>query len=1135
MISSRTNDNYDDFPASEIKKAYKTFIGKPVFVNHHNDDHRRARGVIIDAAIHEDTNPDGTPDTWVEGLMMVDAIRFPILAKAILAGHIDRTSMGTDVAYSVCTACGNKAYTPIDYCAHIPKMKGQRIYRTTASGQKVGVLVAETCYGLKFFENSLLVEDPADPTALVLGVTSSDNMTPRLSSLNLSNKNRTDIELRCDVPISELPFSVSSLTGGGLGQKLSNLADVIGCELGLRIEHPAQATVTFDHIGRILRVSTQNPMSGIMTQLYVASMSDDETFRDDSNQIGISPSMGTNTRSLIIGEGESSISRVEGSSNPEPTFGRIIGGSDLGEIPLHFSHEIETSRKKQGSANQDSDEPTVAGVAVKAKDTGRLLMLQRSINDESDPAAGMWEMPGGHAEDGENLFNAGVREWQEETGHVFPVGDPGGVWDSPNGIYRGFLWIVPSEDSVPIHDTNEKVHINPDDPDGDDTEALAWWDPEHLPFNPSVREEVRKGSDWDLLGASKPKKATIKVKSSAKPKIVYVSLPHENPAKAHEILTRAHRKHVTSKDADLDPGIINKLRSDGGFSVNIDTQQEPHDGYMVSIGTGQKYSGIASLTPERMQQFVDQHHSILSNPSHFLGAWLDTDTGDVWLDVSERLSSEQAALARAKELGELAIFDVKNGRSIYVDKTASLHVAETEEEKRKRQAHSQAQSNGHSMSWRRGGYGFMGICGNCGSECHTSPTTTTGSATNTPCPAPSTTTTAKIMGISTEAAPRYSDPADHPWFQANPVDHNNIIDHFDRATPQDLDQGGSWYSGAHAATKLFAQASGLSNNQVAGLIANYSPNTAWPTNLLNTASAIDKGEGVGGEGSGFFATDRQRQNANKIMAGSDYKDILKGPKIRDFAHLIEHGGDEDPSQTHAVIDRHAMSVATGRRLTDDELDSAPISTPHYYNHVVAQYKKAAEVLSEREGRAISPHQVQATTWLVRQRENALADAAHVGNLEKGRTTRNLNAGAKWNDYAQERYPTLVTPGWHSGSLNKEAYGETIAPADVDTLRDEGCPVCGEDDSFNGAECVVCGYVAPPKQFQDPDVSAAQENDIRQDTQDQIDGGTIPTVPAPGKKPTVIVETGRARSVTGPAVVTKQKTSKRIIRIHSRVK
>ncbi len=169
-ISSRCNDNFDEFPADEIKQAYGTFVGKPVFVNHVNDNHRRARGVIIDAALHEDTNPDGSPDTWCEVLMEVDAVKFPKLAEAILNRWIERTSMGTDVEFSICSFCGNRASTPLEYCAHIPKLKGKRIYRTTAAGTKEGVLVREICHGLKFFENSLLVEEPADPTAYFLGV-----------------------------------------------------------------------------------------------------------------------------------------------------------------------------------------------------------------------------------------------------------------------------------------------------------------------------------------------------------------------------------------------------------------------------------------------------------------------------------------------------------------------------------------------------------------------------------------------------------------------------------------------------------------------------------------------------------------------------------------------------------------------------------------------------------------------------------------------------------------------------------------------------------------------------------------------------------------------------------------------------
>jgi hypothetical protein len=177
-ISSRCNDNFDDFPAEEIRGdevrvGYRTFIGKPAFVNHVNDNHRRARGVIVDAALHEDVNPDGTPDVWVELLHEVDAAKFPKLAEAVLNGEITTTSMGCDVEYSVCSFCGNRASTPLEYCAHIPRLKGKRIRRITASGQSEDVLVREICHGLRFFENSFLVEDPADPTAYVLDVDAS--------------------------------------------------------------------------------------------------------------------------------------------------------------------------------------------------------------------------------------------------------------------------------------------------------------------------------------------------------------------------------------------------------------------------------------------------------------------------------------------------------------------------------------------------------------------------------------------------------------------------------------------------------------------------------------------------------------------------------------------------------------------------------------------------------------------------------------------------------------------------------------------------------------------------------------------------------------------------------------------------
>ena len=66
---------------------------------------------------------------------------------------------------------------------------------------------------------------------------------------------------------------------------------------------------------------------------------------------------------------------------------------------------------------------------------------------------------------------------------------------------------------------------------------------------------------------------------------------------------------------------------------------------------------------------------------------------------------------------------------------------------------------------------------------------------------------------------------------------------------------------------------------------------------------------------------------------------------------------------------------------------------------------------------------------------------------------------------------------------KLAYGETVAPPEVDTLREDICPVCGEHDSYNGDKCGICGFVKPPSMFMDPDTEVAQNLDLRSDEQD----------------------------------------------------
>jgi 8-oxo-dGTP pyrophosphatase MutT (NUDIX family) len=114
-------------------------------------------------------------------------------------------------------------------------------------------------------------------------------------------------------------------------------------------------------------------------------------------------------------------------------------------------------------------------------------MIQRALVAD-DPAGGMWEFPGGHIEGDEKPWQAAAREWQEETGLLLPPGEYGASWTSPDGVYRGYCYHVPSESVVDIIGRGQVN--NPDDPDGDLVEAVAWWDPTVIPGNPNVRGEL---------------------------------------------------------------------------------------------------------------------------------------------------------------------------------------------------------------------------------------------------------------------------------------------------------------------------------------------------------------------------------------------------------------------------------------------------------------------------------------------------------------------------------------------------------------------------------------------------------------------------------------------------------------------
>lgn len=161
-ISARINQNYDAWPSEELKKSYRTFIGKPVFVNHANEDPEKARGKVIAARYIE-----AGDDKYVEVIQEVDAKRFPKLAREIREGGLDSVSMGVEAGLTKCSFCGNAATDEPEFCEHVRHHKGEYLPRkNTKTGSTDDVLVYENCYKLGFFELSYVFE-PADETAVV--------------------------------------------------------------------------------------------------------------------------------------------------------------------------------------------------------------------------------------------------------------------------------------------------------------------------------------------------------------------------------------------------------------------------------------------------------------------------------------------------------------------------------------------------------------------------------------------------------------------------------------------------------------------------------------------------------------------------------------------------------------------------------------------------------------------------------------------------------------------------------------------------------------------------------------------------------------------------------------------------------
>jgi len=121
-IAFPTNELARFMPPPIARMAYKAWAGCPVHLEHDNEDHTKAYGVILDASFHK-VSGYGNGKLWkVMGLLAIDKNKYPDIAQQVLTKEINTYSMGALVDSFTCGFCGSECTSKF-CCRHITDIK----------------------------------------------------------------------------------------------------------------------------------------------------------------------------------------------------------------------------------------------------------------------------------------------------------------------------------------------------------------------------------------------------------------------------------------------------------------------------------------------------------------------------------------------------------------------------------------------------------------------------------------------------------------------------------------------------------------------------------------------------------------------------------------------------------------------------------------------------------------------------------------------------------------------------------------------------------------------------------------------------------------------------------------------------
>jgi hypothetical protein len=146
----------------------------------------------------------------------------------------------------------------------------------------------------------------------------------------------------------------------------------------------------------------------------------------------------------------------------------------------------------------------------------------------------------------------------------------------------------------------------------------------------------------------------------------------------HDQKTHGNWATGASMGEGVASSILERVRENGGLSVNMVDGSEPTSGYMVAKGS--QYGAIASEAdfydsvkgPKILADYMKKNKSDLATGKNYLGLWHNKDDGQVYLDISENIQDRETARNLGAKRDQISIWDVTNFAEIETGGTGNV-------------------------------------------------------------------------------------------------------------------------------------------------------------------------------------------------------------------------------------------------------------------------------------------------------------------------------------------------------------------------------------------------------------------------------------------------------------------------------